>query len=696
MADNRPTDDIFGYKPFVDGLRAVSILAVVAYHAGTPSIRGGFVGVDVFFVISGYLIINQIVAGLKSGSFSFAGFWARRVLRILPPYLLVIAASLAIAPFVFVAPREFIELGREAMNSAFMIVNHYFYAKQGYFDVAAETKPLLHLWSLAVEEQFYLFAPLILFGLWRLAGGTAAHHRRIAGVAVAGLVIASFAVCVTGTGGTNPAFYLTPYRAWEFILGGLIPSLVPALRAMPKPAVVVVGAAGMGLILATVLGIGHGVPYPSYWAAVPVIGACLVIAAGLARPETPVARLLATRPMVWIGLVSYAWYLWHWPLLTFARIRNFGESIPAWDWSAIALSLALAAATHHFLEVPIKRWRRRRGALGLRWPTVVSGAGAAFAVALVGLVYSDVVAPGIERAAPELWAGMADVDDACALTGANRLEADCLTRAAGGPIGLLIGNSHARMIYDVVRSNAQGSGTTLVSLVSPGCQPYYPVDAIRRADLSEACNARLADGIAAIGRDLPRPPDYAVVSARWNTGMALERRAGSTSPGDFAEAGLSRPPPDGVRKIMALGVGAMIARLEALGVERILLIGPVPELRFVAPDCVARAAARRISPDRCAVRRNQVDNRRSASIATLRYLAGQFPNVRFIDPIDVFCDKAFCRPFDDDGILYVDDDHLSPHGSGKIYAAFEDDFAWAFAGDTARAAALPVPGATRR
>src|SRR6186713_2906638 len=165
-AANRPVGpviaaNITAYRPFIDGLRAVSILVVVLYHVGIPGIEGGYVGVDVFFVISGFLIISQIVAGMHRGTFSFSEFWARRALRILPPYLLVLAVTAALARFVLVMPDEFRAFSREARDAALMIVNHLYLSQQGYFDTGSDSKVLLHLWSLAVEEQFYLVAPCL-------------------------------------------------------------------------------------------------------------------------------------------------------------------------------------------------------------------------------------------------------------------------------------------------------------------------------------------------------------------------------------------------------------------------------------------------------------------------------------------------------------------------------------------------------
>ena len=396
--------EILAYQPAVDGLRAVAIVSVVAYHVGIPGFGNGFVGVDIFFVISGYLIINQIVAGLRKGNFRFAEFWARRALRILPPFLLVIAATLAFAPFVLVTPSEYAELGREAMYSALMVVNQYFLSAQGYFDTAADQKLLLHMWSLAVEEQFYLVVPLLLFALWR-AGKWLGRWKTPFWVAVgASIFVASLAGCIAYTDpDKNRAFYLTQYRAWEFIVGGAVPLFVPLLRRLPRLVGEAIALAGAAAVLRSVYGFGD-IDFPSYWALLPVLGTGVLILAAVARPETLVSQLLATRPFVWIGLVSYAWYLWHWPLITYGRIYNFSDRIFVWDVAAAGLSLGLAAATHLWLEVPIRRWRQRRRTVAQGWRIVFAGVASAVLVALVAGSFSKVVAPAVARSiAPGMW-----------------------------------------------------------------------------------------------------------------------------------------------------------------------------------------------------------------------------------------------------------------------------------------------------
>jgi peptidoglycan/LPS O-acetylase OafA/YrhL len=266
--------DAANYLAFVDGLRAVAILSVVAYHAGFRFVGGGFVGVDIFFVISGYLIIGQIVKGLQSDTFSFAEFWSRRALRILPPYLLVIATSCVVALFVLVTPEEIASFGKEVLWSAGMAANHLFLSQEGYFDRAAEVKPLLHLWSLAVEEQFYLVAPVALvLGFQFLARFSGAVRRWVAALTVGTLGLVSFWLCASlSSGDVNYAFYLMPLRAWEFIAGGLVPVVALSLRRAPKGLIEFAALLGVALMTYAILGFQANRPFPSTVAAIPVWG----------------------------------------------------------------------------------------------------------------------------------------------------------------------------------------------------------------------------------------------------------------------------------------------------------------------------------------------------------------------------------------------------------------------------------------
>jgi peptidoglycan/LPS O-acetylase OafA/YrhL len=270
------------YSPHVDGLRAAAIVAVVGCHTGLPGFSGGYVGVDVFFVISGFLIITQIVAGLGDGSFRFGDFWSRRALRILPPLLVVLVATVAICSVVDVTLDQFVVLGQEALASALMAVNFFLLKRQGYFDDFLSTRPFLHLWSLAVEEQFYLLAPLV------LAAGAWLYQRQRAlcwGLAAAGFCL-SLAAYITFSRVQAPvAFFMMPTRAWEFIAGGCVALLVPPVRHWRIFSSGILGVVGAVLIVSCTVLLQADASYPSFLAVAPVIGSTLLIVEGLAHPR---------------------------------------------------------------------------------------------------------------------------------------------------------------------------------------------------------------------------------------------------------------------------------------------------------------------------------------------------------------------------------------------------------------------------
>lgn len=332
------------YRPDIDGLRAVAVLAVVAYHAFPRWVPGGFVGVDVFFVISGYLISGIILRALSEGRFSFAGFYARRIRRIFPALFVVLLAVWVGGWFVLFAD-DYITLGRHIAAGVAFVSNLILWNEAGYFDDAADTKPLLHLWSLGVEEQFYLAWPLLLFLAWKL-------RIRPLWFTVA-LTAGSFLLNVwqirvdlVGT------FYSPLTRLWELLVGGALACLSFEKYIVWPRARHLVAAAGLVLIGTAVTVLDDNRLFPGLWALLPTVGAFLVIAAG---PDAWMNRaVLSRRAMVWIGLVSYPLYLWHWPLLSFARIAS-GETPPASTRVAVVLlAVALSWLTYRWLETPVR------------------------------------------------------------------------------------------------------------------------------------------------------------------------------------------------------------------------------------------------------------------------------------------------------------------------------------------------------
>lgn len=333
------------YRPDIDGLRAVAVLAVVLFHAGMPGLGGGFVGVDIFFVISGYLITGNVAREIEAGRFTIAGFYVRRARRIVPALAVMLAAT-AIAAAVWLTPADMARFGISLVAAALSVSNIHFWSEAGYFDVAAGQKPLLHTWSLSVEEQFYLLLPL---GLVLLARRRIGFAPVLASVAVASLAISILSVRFAPTAG----FFLLPSRIWELLFGSLLSlgALPVAKSRAPREAMAV---AGLAAILVALLAFDPSTPFPGAAALLPCLGAGFLIAAGESGGLTLVGRLLSLRPMVVVGLISYSLYLWHWPLIVLASYR-FGPSTALSIAAVVAASLVLAALSWRFVEQPFRR-----------------------------------------------------------------------------------------------------------------------------------------------------------------------------------------------------------------------------------------------------------------------------------------------------------------------------------------------------
>ncbi|MEA2780538.1 MAG: hypothetical protein QOK29_2082 [Rhodospirillaceae bacterium] len=684
-------DSILAYKPFLDGLRALSIIAVVAYHIRIPGFAGGYVGVDVFFVISGFLIINQIATEIPTGKFSIADFYARRVLRILPPLLVVLFACTALASFVLVMPREYLEFGHSLTASTLMVANHYFLQHQDYFDTPGDLQPLLHTWTLSVEEQFYLVTPFLLLGAAHLAGRRPALAKALRWGGPGFLWLLSLTGCILLTGGThNLAFYFMPLRGWEFIAGGAIALAIPAAAKLERScgAIAVLGLAG---IVTAASAYGPELNYPSAWALLPVGGAAAVILAGVVAPKNIVARLLATRPLVGIGLVSYSWYLWHWPLLAFSRIWEFGGHSNDRAIAIGLVSLILAVVTYVAIERPARRWRRRLGARG-RWRVVFGGALACLLLGSSGVWTAHVVAPRVADALPAslLPADVQseiDPNDPCVIRSMPQLDPRCVASAGAMKFGLLMGDSHALAIYSMLSARLKDENVQLVFLASLGCSPVVANSGAEHTNTAGGCGERNAAGLRSIELLLGNRLSFAIIAAKWAS-YVIPPPAGPDPVFDQAERILTYP-----MRQFALEAGRSgrldsrgndlaptMQRLAGMGVQRVLLVGPVPPAPGDVPSCLVRAYLRHVTLDgQCAYARPQVEAQMAPAVAMLRTVVRRFGNARYADPIDVFCDRILCRPYDGAVTLFVDNNHLSRTGAERLYVRLRPDIDWTVA-----------------
>lgn len=642
-----------GYRPDIDGLRAVAIVPVVLFHCGVAGLPGGFTGVDIFFVISGYLITGILIReSIERGGIDLWGFYARRMARILPALLLVVTACLvAGALLLSSALFEVHALGKSAVASLGFVANLYFLAVSGdYFAPDAHGLVLLHTWSLAVEEQYYLVWPLLLMLTGRL--GRASGRQRAAGLAAIGLVtVASLALCAWETRhDPTAAFYLPVTRAWELGAG----SLVALVRRQPGAgAAAVCGLAGLGLMALGLATVREGALFPFPLALLPVAGAAMAIWAGSGAALGPAGRLLALRPCVAVGRVSYAWYLWHWPLLAFTHLLTVGQAGPGLKLAMGALSLGLAAVTVRWVENPVRFGLARRQ--GPR-RVVLAGALASLVVAaLAGAVYLAAkrgLLPGDARIA----AAFNDRPEHQALCLVQHWEPRATLPAAcdaapGRRAILLWGDSHADQWAPALDAWARARGgwavTQRTMAACPpllGLEPSDPHGAAGQPLAGcRAFNAAVAGALAA-----PRRPTLAVLGGNWLP------RAGQAPIGEQAQY-FDVGAHDAAASLAALeeGLERSVGLLEAHGVPVVLVLqSPHPPL--VAGSCVARLGAARCAGDAAVFEREA-----EGVNGVLRQVARRHPGVRLVDPLAILCPGGRCEAELDGRVAYYDAEHVA-------------------------------------
>ncbi|WP_206081316.1 acyltransferase family protein [Mariprofundus ferrooxydans] len=338
------------YRPDIDGLRAVAVMAVVGYHAFPGMIQGGFIGVDIFFVISGYLISTIIFSSLERDRFSLAEFYVRRIRRIFPALVFVLLAVFIFGWYVLLSD-EFAQLGKHMAGGAGFVSNFILWNESGYFDREAVTKPLLHLWSLGIEEQFYIFWPLLLAFVWKRRHWSFLQITTL--IAVASFAANIYLIYTDPVG----SFYSPISRFWELMVGGALAYMVLHRPQMISRFRNVRSLLGFTLIGVALVLLEKTSAFPGWWALLPAMGAFFIISAG---PNAWLnKKLLSGRVMLWIGLISYPLYLWHWPLLSFADILGNGVVPRDFRIAAVLFSVLLAWLTYRFIESPLRSGHRK-------------------------------------------------------------------------------------------------------------------------------------------------------------------------------------------------------------------------------------------------------------------------------------------------------------------------------------------------
>ncbi len=623
------------FRPDIEGLRALAILVVVAFHCALPGFSGGFVGVDVFFVLSGYLISELLRRELEATStISLVDFYARRVRRLLPASVLMLLMTLAVSAVVL-APQELEFTARAARATALYLGNVFFaHDAADYFAPNVRSNPLLHMWSLAVEEQFYLVWPLLMLLAWRRG-----RSARALAVTFAMVTALSFLLCVLLTAQDRTDAFYAPYtRAWEFGLGGLA-SLMPR-RGGTARRWRVVGWAGMLLIILASFALNPTVPFPGWVALIPVLGTTGVLIAGRGAPGEGPGAVLGSRPLRFLGGLSYSWYLWHWPflVLAFALLPNLGM---AGRIVAVLAALLVAAVTHFAVENPI---RFRPGLVARPGATLYLGGIlmlGSLAAAFLALSLANHLA--VEPRFAAISAAAADIAElpreGCVSLGDSPGIKSCVYGDASAAVKIaLFGDSHAIQWFDALQRIAVEQHWRLITFLKSHC----PAADLKPPAGGPGCSAWRA----AVLRELQTlRPDLVVMASA--TGYLDGESA----------------------RVWQEASGRTLGVLGAAGV-RVAVMRDTPVAPFNVPTCLARSVRHAWYPGgQCAFFRAPAQ--RSAFFAAEQKSAAAWPGISFIDMSDAICFTETCPAVRDGLVVYRDDNHLTGRYAASVAPVLE-------------------------
>lgn len=650
----------FRYRADIDGLRAVAVAPVVLYHAGVDAFSGGFVGVDVFFVISGFLITGILLRDFENDQFSILRFYERRVRRIFPALFVVLAVFTPLVLW-FYLPTDAESFGWSLLGATFFSSNFVFWREAGYFDAPAQTKPLLHTWSLAVEEQFYILFPLFLS---RFAKSREALLAGLLSV-WAGSFLGSLMAL---EGAPSGAFYLPQSRAWELLTGALL-AAVPADRLRIRPrfgpsvdrlAAELLGAVGIALILYAVFSFDELTPFPGIAALAPCLGAALVIRSG-ASQATWTARALSLKPVVLLGLISYSLYLWHWPALALAQYVTLG---------ALPESTAIAIATGSVVAATIS-WRYVERPF--RSPNALFSRRQVFALAatVMAVAAATGLAAGQTGGFPRRFANeqLARLDRALRL---NRIRLRCISAGdlcqigADGPEPsfLIWGDSHAIAVLPGIDDLARRLGATGLAGYSHMCTPLVGVHRLGDAGLCIDFNETMLSRV----RDL-HSVETVILVGRWAIcADASVYENESTKPCALGLSGDDAPDAERTRELFVIGLANTVRGLRELGKE-VVFMAQAPEVSFSVPHALTLRERLSQPPPEGPLLTDYL-RRQSRSMAIFEQLRDRY-GARIVYPHRTLCPDDRCRIARDGESLYLDDDHLNDLGAQAISVIFE-------------------------
>jgi len=626
------------YRADIDGLRSVAIIPVVLYHAGISMFSGGFVGVDVFFVISGYLITSIILNDIDKDKFTITNFYFRRVKRIFPALYLLFIFTTVFCWFFYI-PEDFKAYGKSLLGSVFFISNIVFWREKGYFETASELKPLLHTWSLSVEEQFYIFYPIMLFLL-------AKYFKKKYIPVVLIIFIFSLSLSVWATPKMPSAsFFLLPTRAWELMLGCLL-----ALGFFPKTenlkALNLLSLMGLLMILFSIFLFNHKTPFPGYSALLPCVGTGLIIYSGsfsMSVSSRPlISKFLSWKPFVLIGLVSYSWYLWHWVLFAF---RNYYDLVTIdlfvkSNWFLVPFSLLLAAVSYFIVEKPFRdiKWESRR-------QLFVFSLVLTLIFSLIGVSFSQ-----------EGYMGRFtnnQINKYAQITKDVKKRVDYFKQPRSVIIGdkefapsfVLMGDSQAWSISDGFNELAKQNNKAGVLFSLNSCSPLIGIK-----NISDKCN-------------------------EFNVQTIEQLKSFESIETVFLAAFWTQRVVDNID--IFSGLDNLINELSSRGIK-IILITDIYKANFNLPLHLARqeivhdlfpsySFLREVRP-----KTEVVKEKLSAVYKVFEGLKEKYPDIRMIHLSELLCTGAYCEIGDND-LFFADAHHFTPHGAKFVCEELRDE-----------------------
>jgi peptidoglycan/LPS O-acetylase OafA/YrhL len=632
----------YAYRPDIDGLRAIAVLAVIAFHASPGMVPGGFAGVDVFFVISGYLISGLIVKGLENGSFTFADFYTRRIKRIFPAYIVVAASTLAVSSYLLI-PNDYI-FYTTSLAASWAFASNIFFSmlSWGYFGQRTEEFPLLHTWSLSVEEQFYFVFPVLLLFLFR-------YLRKQIVFALVFLGIIFLAISEMKTGQMK-SYFLLSSRAHELIIGALAFFARQKYPLKSKPASNLLTILGIGLVLGSFIRLNPGLPFPGINSLYPCLGAALLIYAS--QKGTVLTWILASKPFVFVGLISYSLYLWHWPIFSFLRYRRI-EISPWVGISAVALSFLLAFVTWKFVENPIRYNRKIR----FKKAFLQIYLAPAMIFLAVG-AYSYLTEGAPQRFPNELrqlissYSFERDLTRSCSIRPEDYKKIDIgylQEHCAFGDMNqknpqlLLLGDSHAHHFKPFVERLSKNANLRAVYHVQGGCFPIYLAGVgSHPATEQTTCEKRNFDLLQIAGNFR-----FVVLAGFWSSEMDQNFE----------------------RKMMTM-------------VEKIIAAGAIPVIFKDNPSydpdlsrCILYRKRGWIPTDKnCNIPYDIVLRTQELADAAIDKVQSRFPRVIVIDPKQVMCNGTECATYIANTALYKDGNHINAKAAellGEKYISAE-------------------------